>query len=137
MHPMITRWLPAVAVLMLMGCAIQPVKPLYVSAVQYQSLDCGQLRAEYARLGQYLKNGVDVPSQRSVGVGFGLGGMLGHGGGIVPSISINVGQSSNSPRTEYAKLLGQQEAVAQAAAFKGCALPIAKPAVRQTGASVA
>jgi hypothetical protein len=133
---MITRWLPAVAVVMLMGCAIQPVKPLYVSAAQYQSFDCGQLRAEHARISLYLKNGVDVPSQRSVGVGFGLGGVLGHGGGIVPSISIHMGQSSNSPRTEYAKLLGQQEAVVQAAAFKGCALPTANPAVRQTGTSI-
>jgi len=111
------------AVLMLMGCVSQPVKPLYVSPAQYQSFDCGQLRAEYARMSLYLKNGVDVPSQRAVGVGFGLGGVLGHGGGIVPSISIHMGQSSNSPRTEYAKLLGQQDAVRQAAAFKGCALP--------------
>lgn len=111
------------AALGLVACASQPVKPMYVSPAQYQSLDCQQLRAEYLRIGTYLKNGVEVPSRRSVGVGLGVGGWFGRGGGIFPSISVNMGQSSNSPRTEYAQLLGQQDAVAQAASFKGCALP--------------
>lgn len=113
----------------LVACAGQPVKPAYVSPTQYQSLSCDQLLSEYQRIGSYLKQGVDVPSRRAVGVGVGIGGLLGGGGGIFPSVSINMGQSSNSPRTEYAKLLGQQEAIAQAARFKGCpSMAVSAPA---------
>jgi hypothetical protein len=60
-----------------------------------------------------------------VGVGVG-GGWGSHGGwGIAPSVSVNMGQSSNSKNTELARLLGEQEAVVQAAKFKNC--PIIVP----------
>lgn len=118
-----------VSALLLSACATGPVKPSYVSPTQYQGLTCEQLRLEYNRIGAYLKSGVEVPKRRSMGVGFGLGGVIGRGGsgGIVPSISVNMGESSVSPRTEYARILGQQEAVAQAATFKGCPLPSVAP----------
>jgi hypothetical protein len=59
----------------------------------------------------------------------GLGGGWGSRGGwgIGPSISVNMGQSSNTKRTELARLLGEQEAIVQAARYKSC--PII---VRQT-----
>jgi len=106
----------------LVGCASTPPKPLYVSPTQYQSLTCPQLRSEYLRMSQYLRDGVEVPKQRSSGVSVGLGGVFGSGGrvAVVPSVSVGMSERSNTARTEYARLLGQRDAVAQAAEFKGC-----------------
>ncbi len=49
-----------------------------------------------------------------------LGGGWGSRGGwgVAPSVSVNMGQSSNTKRTELARLLGEQEAIVQAAKFK-------------------
>jgi hypothetical protein len=122
-----TIWLKAItllgiSVVGLVGCASTPPKPLYVSPTQYQGLTCLQLRAEYIRISQYLRDGVEVPKQRSTGVSVGLGGVFVRGGrvGIVPSISVGMSEHSNTPRTEYARVLGQRDAIAQAAEFKGC-----------------
>lgn len=111
-----------VAIVGLAGCASTPPKPLYVSPTQYQALSCPQLRSEYLRISQYLRDGVEVPKQRSSGVSVGLGGVFGSGGrvGIIPSISVGMSEQSNTARTEYARVLGQRDAVAQAAEFKGC-----------------
>jgi len=111
-----------VAIIGLAGCASKPPKPLYVSPTQYQTLTCPQLRSEYTRISQYLRDGVEVPKQRSSGVSVGLGGIFGSGGrvGIIPSISVGMSEQSNTARTEYARVLGQRDAVAQAAEFKGC-----------------
>ena len=109
------------------GCAsTASVKPVYVSPAQYQSLSCTQLQSEYNRIHRYAESGVEPETRTGMGVGFGLGGGWGrHGGwGVVPSISVNLGQSSTSKRTELARILGQQEAVAQAAQFKGCPMLI-------------
>ncbi|MNJ00858.1 hypothetical protein D3C73_1603040 [compost metagenome] len=67
------------------------------------------------------------PAKRTgVGVGVGLGGGWGSRGGwgIGPSVSVNMGQSSNTKKTELARLLGEQEAVVQAAKFKNCPIII-------------
>lgn len=110
----------AMPLLLLSGCA-STVKPSYVSPTQYQALSCQNLHAEYARIAQYIDNGVSAPKSRGVGVGVGLGGGWGSGGwGIGPRISVNMGQSSATKNTELARVLGEQEAVAQAAQFKGC-----------------
>lgn len=120
----------AVTTLMLglTACATGPVKPAYVSPTQYQALSCGQLQSEYNRIGEYIQRGVNAPTRTGVGVGFGLGGgWSNYGGwGIGPTVSVNMGQSQNTKRSEMAQLLGQQDAIAQAAQFKGC--PIIKPA---------
>ena len=64
-----------------------------------------------------------------MGVGVGLGGGWGRGGwGLAPSVSVNMGQSSNTKRSEEAQLLGQQEAIVQAAKFKSCPLLIRQTA---------
>ena len=112
------------------GCASGPVKPTYVSPTQYQSWNCAQLHSEYARLTQTLANGVEPEKRQGMGVGIGLGSVIGRGGGwgVIPSVSVNMGQSSNTQRTEIAKLFGQQDAIAQSANFKNC--PITNP--RQT-----
>ena len=116
------------SVLLLSACATT-VKPSYVSPTQYQSLNCGQLQSEYNRIQQYVVNGVEPAKRTGVGVGLGLGGGWGRGGwGFGPSISVNMGQSSNTKNTELSRLLGEQEAVVQAAQFKNCPILIQKKA---------
>lgn len=105
------------------------VKPVYVSPTQYQSLNCVQLQAEYDRISQYIARGVDTPTRTGMGVGVGLGGGFGRGGwGFGPTFSVNMGESQPTQNSELAKVLGQRDAIAQAAQFKGC--PIVK-AVQQ------
>ena len=107
---------------LLLGACATTVKPSYVSPTQYQALNCQQLQSEYNRIQQYIDSGVQPPKRSGVGVGVGVGGGWGsHGGwGIGPSVSVNMGQSSNTKKTELARLLGEQEAVVQAAQFKNC-----------------
>ena len=114
-------WMPVLAASMLLGACASTVKPAYVSPTQYQSLNCQQQQAEYNRIQQYIDNGVQTPKRTGVGVGVGLGGGWGKGGwGFGPSISVNMGQSMNTKNTELANVLGQQDAIVQAARFKGC-----------------
>lgn len=107
---------------LLLGACATTVKPTYVSPTQYQALSCQQLQSEYNRIQQYVDSGVQPPKRSGVGVGVGVGGGWGSRGGwgIGPSVSINMGQSSNTKKTELARLLGEQEAVVQAAQFKNC-----------------
>ncbi|MBE9401939.1 MAG: hypothetical protein VB979_01975 [Acinetobacter sp.] len=106
----------------LLGACATTVKPSYVSPTQYQALNCSQLQSEYNRIQHYVDNGVQAPKRTGVGVGLGLGGGWGSRGGwgIGPSVSVNMGQSSNTKNTELARLLGEQEALVQAAQFKNC-----------------
>ena len=113
--------MPVLAASMLLGACASTVKPSYVSPTQYQALNCQQLQAEYNRIQLYIENGVQTPKRTGVGVGLGLGGGWGRGGwGFGPSISVNMGQSMNTKNTELANVLGQQDAIVQAAQFKGC-----------------
>jgi len=107
-------WMPVLALSMLF------------SPTQYQALNCQQLQAEYNRIQQYIENGVQPAKRTGVGVGVGLGGGWARGGGwgISPTISVNMGQSMNTKNTELANLLGQQDAIVQAAQFKGCPMII-------------
>lgn len=107
-----------------LGACATTVKPMYVSPTQYQALNCSQLQSEYNRIQHYIDNGVQAPKRTGVGVGLGVGGGWGRGSGwgIGPSVSVNMGQSSNTKNTELARLLGEQDAVAQAAQFKHCPL---------------
>ena len=109
---------------LLLGACATTVKPMYVSPTQYQALNCSQLQSEYNRIQHYVDNGVQAPKRTGVGVGLGVGGGWGSGSGwgIGPSVSVNMGQSSNTKNTELARLLGEQDAVAQAAKFKNCPL---------------
>ncbi|MHA3080307.1 hypothetical protein [Acinetobacter sp. ANC 3791] len=104
----------------LTGCATT-VKPSYVSPTQYQALNCTQLQSEYDRIQHYLEQGVEPEKRTGVGVGVGVGGGWGRGGwGFGPTFSVNLGQSSNTKRSEIAQLMGQQDAIVQAAHFKNC-----------------
>mgnify|MGYP003547106228 FL=1 len=107
---------------LLLGACATTVKPSYVSPTQYQALNCQQLQSEYNRIQQYIDSGVQPPKRTGVGVGVGVGGGWGSRGGwgIGPSVSVNMGQYSNTKKTELARLLGEQEAVVQAAQFKNC-----------------
>ena len=111
---------------LLLGACATTVKPTYVSPTQYQALSCQQLQSEYNRIQQYIDSGVQPPKRSGVGIGVGVGGGWGsHGGwGIGPSVSVNMGQSANTKKTELARLLGEQEAVVQAAQFKNCPIII-------------
>ena len=111
---------------LLLGACATTVKPSYVSPTHYQALNCQQLQSEYNRIQQYVDNGVQPAKRTGVGVGVGLGGGWGSRGGwgIGPSVSVNMGQSSNTKKTELARLLGEQEAVVQAAKFKNCPIVI-------------
>lgn len=107
----------------LTACATGSITPTYVSPSKYQALDCSQLKAEHQRLQAYLDKGVQGSASRiGTGIGIGLGGGYSSGGGwgVMPSISINMGQSTSTKRTETARLMGEQDAVAQAAKFKNC-----------------
>lgn len=110
----------------LLGACATTVKPTYISPTQYQAFNCQQLQSEYNRIQQYVDNGVQPAKRTGVGVGVGLGGGWGSRGGwgIGPSVSVNMGQSSNTKNTELARLLGEQEAVVQAAKFKNCPIII-------------
>ena len=112
----------------LLGACATTVKPTYISPTQYQALNCQQLQSEYNRIQQYIESGVEAPKRTGVGVGIGLGGGWGSRGGwgVAPSVSVNMGQSSNTKKTELARLLGEQEAIVQAAKFKACPI-IVKP----------
>lgn len=115
----------AASSVLLTACATT-VKPTYVSPTQYQSLNCQQLQAEYDRIQQYLDQGVSVPKSTGMGVDVGLGGGWSRGGGwgFGPSVSLNMGQSSNTKKTEISRLMGQQDAVVQAAQFKNCPIKV-------------
>ena len=115
-----------VSAAVLVSACSTPVKPTYVSPTQYQALNCQQLQSEYNRISQYIANGVETPKRTGMGVGVGLGAGWGSRGGwgLAPNVSVNMGQSSNTKRSEEARLLGQQEAVVQAAKFKNCPIII-------------
>ena len=118
------------SVVLFSACATT-VKPTYISPTQYQAFNCAQLQSEYNRIQQYIESGVEAPKRTGVGVGVGLGGGWGSRGGwgIGPSVSVNMGQSSNTKNTELARLLGEQEAIVQAAKFKACPIIVKlKPA---------
>lgn len=109
----------------LSACATT-VKPMYVSPTKYQAFSCQQLQSEYNRIQSYIDNGVEPVKRTGVGVGIGIGGGWGSNGGwgIGPSVSVNMGQSSDTKKTELARVLGEQEAIVQAAKFKNCPLLI-------------
>lgn len=113
---------------LLLGACATTVQPSYVSPTQYQSLNCPQLHSEHQRIQQYLNQGVTPATRTGVGLGVGLGGGWGSRGGwgIGPTVSVNMGQSSNTKRTETAQLLGEQAAIAQAAQFKNCPILVPK-----------
>ena len=120
-------WISVVIASALLGACASTVKPAYVSPTQYQSLNCSQLQAEYNRIQSYIENGVQTPKRTGMGVGLGLGGGWGrHGWGFGPSISVNMGQSSTTKHSELANVMGQQDAIVQAAKFKSCPI-IIKP----------
>lgn len=111
----------------LVACSSTP-KPIYVSPTKYQNLDCQALQAEYNRIEAYVAQGVTPAKRTGMGVGLGVGGGWGSGGGwgIGPSISVNMGQSSDTKKTELNRVLGEQEAVVQAAIYKKCPILIRK-----------
>lgn len=122
------------AALLLAGCATTPIKPLYVSPDKYQAMNCTQLGMEADRVTRYLKQGVEVPAQRSTGFAIGLGGWNWGGGGwgINPSVTLGGNRSQVTERTEMARLLGERDAIVQAGRFKGCKVTVEGEATAST-----
>lgn len=118
-----------VSLLVMTGCASDPIRPWYVSPTSYQALNCDALRAEYDRVGRYLQRGVDTPRSVYSGMSFGLGGFGGNGWGwgFGPSMSFDSGQVQQDQRSVYARLLGEQDAIQSAAAYKGCPIVVVAP----------
>ncbi|MFW1755269.1 hypothetical protein [Acinetobacter wanghuae] len=116
----------ALGALALLSACAGTVKPSYVSPTKYQSFNCQQLQGEYNRIQRYIDGGVTTPKRTGVGVGVGLGGGFGSRGGwgIGPSVSVNMGQSSNTKKTELARVLGEQEAIVETARYKSCPIII-------------
>ncbi len=113
----------------LVGCAATPIKPSYVPATDYQSLNCEGLRAEHTRISAHIAQGVPEESRSLFsGMSFGLGafGGGGLGWGWSPSISFSSGQQTTVNQAAHARLLGQREAVNQQGVLQGC--PITVPA---------
>ncbi|RKG30125.1 hypothetical protein D7V21_16530 [Acinetobacter guerrae] len=122
-------FIPLAALSILLSACATTVKPTYVSPAQYQSFNCQQLQSEYNRIQLYIENGVQTPKRTGVGLGVGLGGGWGRGGwGFGPTVSVNMGQSSDTKNTELSRVLGQQEAIVQAAQFKNCPIIVKKKA---------
>lgn len=120
---------------LLAACSTTNVKPTYVSPAQYQALDCHQLQTEYQRIDDYIANGVQGSSSRvGTGIGIGLGGGWSSGGGwgVIPSVSISMGQSTSTKRSETARLLGERDAIAQASRFKNCPVKLALQSEKNT-----
>lgn len=107
---------------MLTGCMTNPIQPMYVPPTKYQGYDCRQLGMEADRVSQYLQRGVEAPSSQAVGFGIGLGGWGGRWGGwgIQPRVSMDMNQAQETRRTAIARLLGERDAIIQAARLKGC-----------------
>ena len=80
-------------------------------------------KREYNRIQQYIDNGVPDTKKYRYGCWTRAWRWLGTRRlGFGPSISVNMGQSSSNKNTELSRVLGQQEAIVQAAQFKNCPL---------------
>lgn len=112
----------AFGVLVLAGCAAKPVTPTYVSSSVYKDYSCAQLAAEYSRVNQYIvseSKGKPVFDTTGVGVGISAGR-----GGVYPHVSVGMGRSSEVDNSRLSRTLGERDAIAEAARFKGCDFPI-------------
>ena len=110
-------WMPVLAASMLLGACASTVKPAYVSPTS-----TSRSIASSCRQSTTVSSSILIMACRhqnvQVWAGVGLGGGWGKGGwGFGPSISVNMGQSMNTKNTEFANVLGQQDAIVQAARF--------------------
>lgn len=115
----------AAATLLLSACATT-VKPTYVSPTQYQSLSCQQLQSEYNRIQQYIDNGVQTPKVQVWVLDSGLAVAGTRRLGIRPIHLCQYGTIFFNQNTELSRVLGQQEAIVQAAQFKNCPIIVRK-----------
>lgn len=105
-------------VILSVGCATKPskIQPTYVSPLQYQSYDCLQIIAEMGRVGrrtgelyQHLKKEADADSAQ-MGIGM-----------IIFWPALFALEGGDGPEaTEYARLLGEREALEKMAIQKKC-----------------
>lgn len=111
------------ATLMLGGCATtQGITPQYINPNTYDAHTCQSLEQEIARVSRTAA----ATEKQQVGLsatGLGIGVSAGRGG-IYPTISFGVGQSSgasSSKKATLAKLYGEHDAMVLNARQKGCA----------------
>lgn len=103
------------------GCASKPT-PTYVSSTVYKDYSCAQLNQEYKRVNTAISadnNAGSILTSTGVNIGVHAGR-----GGIYPTVSLGLGSSKDTTNHKLSRLLGERDAVAQAAKFKGCDFPM-------------
>ena len=108
--------LPFVALAVLAGCAqsADKIKPSYVSPLQYQDLNCKQIRAELGRVGRKMSevSGIQDKTASNDSVAMGVGLVL-----FWPALFFI---DSSDQKVEIARLKGEFDALEQAAIQKKC-----------------
>jgi len=117
------------AALSLAACATAPdkISASYVSPLQYQAYDCGQIRTELVRIGQRVDEvtGQQRKQANNDAIAMGVGLVL-----FWPALFFLAG--GNDKKEELGRLKGEYDALQQAAVTKRCNFE-AQPA--QTGAA--
>ncbi len=120
---------PLVAATLLLGACATTVKPTYVSPTQYQSLSCQNCKVNIT-----VFNNISIMAYKLqkaqvwvLGLDLVVAGDEAVGDSVHPSLLI-WGNLLNTKNTELSRVLGQQEAIVQAAQFKNCPIIVRKKA---------
>lgn len=103
---------------LLLACASAPVKPTYVSSAIYKDYSCAQLEKEYRRVNTHINtSNTKKPFFDTTGIGVGI-----HAGrgGVYPTVSVGMGRGASNDNPQLSRLLGERDAIAESAHFKGC-----------------
>jgi hypothetical protein len=107
----------ACAALSLAACATSPdkISASYVSPLQYQGYDCGQIRTELVRIGQRVDEvtGQQRKQANNDAIAMGVGLVL-----FWPALFFLAG--GNDKKEELGRLKGEYDALQQAATAKRC-----------------
>lgn len=107
----------ACAALSLAACATSPdkISASYVSPLQYQGYDCGQIRTELVRIGQRVDEvtGQQRKQANNDAIAMGVGLVL-----FWPALFFLAG--GNDKKEELGRLKGEYDALQQAAVSKRC-----------------
>ena len=109
--------LAVISCLFISGCSSSPdsIEPTYVSPLEYQSYDCGQLGGEMQRVGRRVQEVAGHQADEAEGdaVAMGVGLVL-----FWPALFFLIGDDREE---ELSRLKGEADALEQAAIDKNCA----------------
>lgn len=108
-----------IAAFTLGGCATTTgVTPDYISASQYNALNCTTLTSEVTRISHLATQTERQQTTLATGIGVGV---VGGRGGLFPTISFGVnGNNAASKKRTLARLYGEHDAMVIAARNKNC-----------------